>query len=138
MIITLLFTTSPVTCGECSSWSCVSVHPSVCVSVRTHISLPTGQIFLILTMMMILTLSVIQDTDKIVCFCIRFPCYKDTQQQIHSVLLSPMFAHYIGVVLAGNKGLKWLVSQSIFLMKVNNNIYSGNLNHWIMQTLYTI
>ena len=32
-------------------------------------------------------------------FCLwkMFPCYKDTQQQIHLVLLSSMFAHYIGL-----------------------------------------
>ena len=37
-------------------------------------------------------------------FLKRFQCYKDTQQQIHLVLSSPMFVHYIRLVLAAHTG----------------------------------
>ena len=36
----------------------------------------------------------------------RFPYSKNTQQQIHLVLLSPMFTHYVGLVLAAHTGQK--------------------------------
>ena len=62
----------------------VCVHLSNHLAVRTHISVTACRNFW------------------------KFQCYKNTQQQIHLMLLWPMFAHYIHVrlVLAAHTGKK--------------------------------
>ena len=72
--------------------------------------------------------------DKNICFWKRLPCYKDTQQQIHLGLFSPMFAYYIGLVLAAYTGQKGWLKKCFILVPV----YMHGYYRWYKITFHKL
>ena len=83
------------------------------LSVQTHISVTAGRNFIILGMMMGYDLGMMP-IDSTFLYCLIRDVQSQTKmsvsaitiQQIHFVHFSPMFTHYIGLVLAAHTGQK--------------------------------